>query len=791
MRENRVSHSKECPTKIAHHTSNSEAAIRKRIKNSEEAILKLETHHQKQTCPKTLRYDARAKIQANDGFKEEVKTIRKQAEQKLFGAFIKFHHRNIDSNKRHLNKVSHKKRLTEANKKAVNRSEHDSTLDFTLDKAPETNILKQQAQNIQQQFKLMQEMMSNLKKASNKDVSTYPGVLTESFNGKERISNTRKYLNNKRKHSKKLANKSITKRDEKIKSTYIRNLSNCNLTIDQINLLTKGLRFIPSPHTNTDSVKKQNLRDFNQFARRMHLRYIYHSTRNKKHPFYVKSNWEPPIQRSVTLEKYLEETKIKLSEIKITKPKPNMPKSQGEAIRQLKGNSEINIKKADKGTTTVIMNKTDKIKEGMTLIEVKEHYRPLEKPMVEETSKKVRKIITELYQKKHIDEMTFKWLSQTPNPPRIPVFNSLTKTHKVNLSSRPIISGCDSPIERISAFVDTLLQPIMKEQQSYIKDTTQFINFIEGTKVPQNATLVSMDVTSLYTNIPQEEGITTICRVYDTFYTATPPIPTHYLREMLRLILQENSFQFNGKDFLQTYGSAMGTKTAVPFANIFMAKIETAIIDQHSTRPLLRKRYINDVFSLWDTNREEINNFTEHANNYHPTIKFTANISDKEIILLDTCIYKGARFEKESILDTHTYFKPTETFQYTHFKSCQPPGVKKGFIKGEGQRLVRTNSSEETFVENIRTFKLRLRARGYPNNLIDKTLSEVKFSDRKKALKDNTRVQKEILPFVTQYNPSVPNLKHILMEKWHLIESQPKLKEMFKEPPIISYKRGI
>ena len=170
----------------------------------------------------------------------------------------------------------------------------------------------------------------------------------------------------------------------------------------------------------------------------------------------------------------------------------------------------MNIKKADKGTTTVMMNKTDKIKMGMTLIEIKEHYRPLEKPMVEETSKKVRKIITELYQEKHIHEMTFKSLSQTLNPPRIPVFYTLTKTHKVNLSSRPIISGCDSPTERISAFVDSLLQPIMKEQQSYIKDTTQFINFIEGTRVPQNAVLVSMDVTSLYTNIPQEEGITTI-----------------------------------------------------------------------------------------------------------------------------------------------------------------------------------------------------------------------------------------------------------------------------------------
>ena len=72
-----------------------------------------------------------------------------------------------------------------------------------------------------------------------------------------------------------------------------------------------------------------------------------------------------------------------------------------------------------------------------------------------------------------------------------------------------------------------------------------------------------------------------------------PPKPTRYLREM-----QENSFQFNGKDFLQTHGTAMGTKTAVSFANIFMAKIETAIIDQHNTKPLVWKRYIDDVFSL-------------------------------------------------------------------------------------------------------------------------------------------------------------------------------------------------
>ena len=76
---------------------NSVEAIKKRIKTSEEAILKLETHRQKQTCPKTLRYDAKAKIRADEEFKEEIKTIRKQAEQRLLGALIKFHHRSIDS----------------------------------------------------------------------------------------------------------------------------------------------------------------------------------------------------------------------------------------------------------------------------------------------------------------------------------------------------------------------------------------------------------------------------------------------------------------------------------------------------------------------------------------------------------------------------------------------------------------------------------------------------------------------------------------------------------------------
>ena len=234
----------------------------------------------------------------------------------------------------------------------------------------------------------------------------------------------------------------------------------------------------------------------------------------------------------------------------------------------------------------------------------------------------------------------------------------------------------------------------------------------------------------------------------------------------------------------------MGTKMAVAFSNIFMNKVETEILTQSLFKMLVWKRYINDIFSLWTTNRERIEHFIEQANNHHPTIKFTAEISDKETTFLDTYIYKGERFERDAILDVRTHFKPTETFQYTHFSSCHPQGVKKGFIKGEALRLLRTNSSKVIFPEQITNFKAHLLQRGYPEDLINTTLSEVNFKDRKLALQQKQKINLRILPFATQYQPSVPNLKQILMRNWHLIEKQPLLSEIYKKPAFVSYKRG-
>ena len=57
----------------------------------------------------------------------------------------------------------------------------------------------------------------------------------------------------------------------------------------------------------------------------------------------------------------------------------------------LLGDKTIIVKKADKGTTSVIMSREQKIKEGQILLNDLDNYRPLDKPMADETAKKIKK----------------------------------------------------------------------------------------------------------------------------------------------------------------------------------------------------------------------------------------------------------------------------------------------------------------------------------------------------------------------------------------------------------------
>ena len=195
------------------------------------------------------------------------------------------------------------------------------------------------------------------------------------------------------------------------------------------------------PKLQKRGIRRNLLKDFDLFARRMRLKDIFHGKENKQHPFYVKSTWEPPVQQSVALETFLEEVKFELANSPSKRPKDNLSPGERRALHNLLGDKTIIVKKADKGTTTVIMSREQKIKEGQILLNDLDNYRPLEKQMADETVEKIKQLTTSMLTESHIDEMTVKWLSQTPNPLRIAEFYTLTKIHRPTLVGRPIISG--------------------------------------------------------------------------------------------------------------------------------------------------------------------------------------------------------------------------------------------------------------------------------------------------------------------------------------------------------------
>ena len=92
--------------------------------------------------------------------------------------------------------------------------------------------------------------------------------------------------------------------------------------------------------------------------------------------------------------------------------------------------------------------------------------------------------------------------------PKTPRFYMLPKVHKPNNPGRPVVCSVACHSSLISKYVDFHLNPVTQRLSSYIRDTTDFINKLSAINdLPNNTILISMDVRSLYTNIPTNEGL--------------------------------------------------------------------------------------------------------------------------------------------------------------------------------------------------------------------------------------------------------------------------------------------
>ena len=106
----------------------------------------------------------------------------------------------------------------------------------------------------------------------------------------------------------------------------------------------------------------------------------------------------------------------------------------------------------------------------------------------------------------------------------------------------------------------------------------------------------------------------------------------------MRMILTMNNFVFNGEHFVQHHGTAMGTRMAPAFANLFMGNFEEKALGGFQDKPLFWFRYIDDLFMVWTHGNEKLDTFIAYLNNICPTIKFTSERSTTSIPFLDVNI---------------------------------------------------------------------------------------------------------------------------------------------------------
>ena len=133
--------------------------------------------------------------------------------------------------------------------------------------------------------------------------------------------------------------------------------------------------------------------------------------------------------------------------------------------------------------------------------------------------------------------------------PRTSNFYTLPKIHKKNNPGRPIVNGIDSITEMISAYVDDNIKHLAKLVPSYIKDTGHFLNIIKDLNITDSDLLVTVDVSSLYTNIRHEDGISALKTWM--VQNGTQNSKAEFIGSIARLALTSNYFTFNGKIYLQ------------------------------------------------------------------------------------------------------------------------------------------------------------------------------------------------------------------------------------------------
>ena len=407
-------------------------------------------------------------------------------------------------------------------------------------------------------------------------------------------------------------------------------------------------------------------------------------------------------------------------------PPENLTPSEFKALKRLSKNQNIVIQKADKGNTVVILDKCSYISAIEEILNDNSKFSKLDIPAGKENNhivnleKRITSALKLLKEKEIIDKCTYK--SIKPIGSRPGTLYGSGKIHKETRNGlppfRPILSAIDTPTYKLAKFLLKFLTPSTANEYTVI-DSFHFAE--EICQQDSNLHMASLDVDSLFTNIPLDETIDICVDNLHNDNENPPNIPKHDFRNLLNIATKESFFMFNNKYYKQVDGVAMGSPLGPALANIFMCSFESKWLRDcpNDFKPVFYRRYVDDIFALFSS-PDHADKFKEYLSSKHPNINFSIEKEkDGCLPFLDVIILR----ENEKFV-TNVYRKKTFSAVYTNFKSFIPETYKIGLIKSLLFRCFSLCSDFIKFHHEIDKLKSILYKNSYPRDLIDKCIKE-------------------------------------------------------------------
>lgn len=528
-----------------------------------------------------------------------------------------------------------------------------------------------------------------------------------------------------------------------VRRTDVHNMSSYQLSTLEKTALGLGLGFIPSPKrlTTNDSL----INNFLQLIRNIRIRYAFRNRPDldRTSKLYIlakpKKDWPPPA--SFPIEDYLNSTLTDLKRSLITlqtfkSPIPNMTALQRKALDNLLSNPSLRLDPADKSGVPVLSDTSAFNNECMRHL-TSFSYREMTQAEASNTINNFAKRLRLLWSKQQSSARDY--VLHQLNTRKFASFYILWKTHKPVVVGRPITGNVGYLSSNASRWVDEQLRPLVNRLPTVLHSSAHLARTLNHFSIPtaynvSDITLSAMDVTALYPSINLHRGMEAVKRVIDDNPDIIDPNKSSLILNTLELILFNLVIEFNGRYFLQTCGTAMGTPAAVVFAVIFMYDLEKKLVTkfQQVGHLLLYYRYIDDIFTIFRS-KKLATAFWKAFNRLDPDIQVSGH-SGHSVDFMDLTIYKGNRLHESRQLDTSLFQKSICHFLYLPYNSCHPHQAKTAYIASELRRFALNNTESDNYYADAGAFKARLLSRGYRPKLLKEIFQTVSYTDRERIL---------------------------------------------------------